>query len=82
MAKRPETYQYNRLGSTFMEGGIMLKVVEQSEYDYTCHGCYYARESVRANCSKHGHMCTPYLRKDKKNVIFKFIKNERNYGKA
>lgn len=64
--------QYNPVGSRFVNDdphlpGEELRVVEQAGNEPSCKGCYYAKKAVRS-CSYHA--CTPYLRKDKRHVIF------------
>lgn len=71
---REKNYIFNPLGSTFKEGGVTLAVVEMKT-SATCHGCWFASLEGRIrSCNIHGHMCTPYLRKDGRNVMFQRVK--------
>ena len=67
--------KYNPLGSTFKEGETTLKV-ELAKYkgQKSCRGCWYNRKKYRGSCYIHGHVCTPYIRKDNNNVIFTEVK--------
>ena len=70
--------KYRPVGTVFVEEGVSLMVMEQNRLDYSsCRGCYYNKESVNCrNCAAHGNVCTPFLRKDNKNVIFVSIRIE------
>jgi hypothetical protein len=65
--------KFNPLNSLFKEGETILKVKEAQET--SCKGCYYNEWKGKHRlypygCCVHGHVCTPYYRKDKKFVIF------------
>ena len=70
--------KYNPLGSVFKEGEHILQVRESKDDGRTCNGCWYAsvvhgKKNVRnykSSCYVHGHVCTPALRKDRKQVVF------------
>ena len=75
-------YKYNPINSIFKEGQVTLKVVESKDNGRTCHGCWYNGRSIvngkrnyGASCYLHKHLCTPMLRKDKKQVIFVEVKS-------
>lgn len=71
--------KYNPVGTTFKEGDLVLKVQVSEGNKPTCAGCYYG--SLKKNrsrvypysCCVHGHVCTPYYRKDKKHVVFRKV---------
>lgn len=71
--------KFNPIGSTFKEGSNVLLVKESKDLGVTCKGCWYNgwKNSRQRNypygCCTHGHVCTPYYRKDKKHVIFEKI---------
>lgn len=65
--------KFNPIGSVFKEGEAALTVKESE--DTSCRGCFYnswkgKRRTYPYGCHVHGHVCTPYYRKDKKFVIF------------
>ncbi len=71
--------KFNPIGSTFKEGEHTLQVRESKDDGRTCTGCWYAGwKGTRNNkirnyplsCCVHGHVCTPALRKDRKQVVF------------
>lgn len=77
-------YKYNPINSIFKEENVTLKVVESKDNGRTCHGCWYNGRSIvngkekrnyGASCYLHKHLCTPTLRKDKKQVIFVEVKS-------
>lgn len=64
--------KFNPIGSVFLNDAselpkVMLKVVASPQNFPLCRGCFYANPKHRT-CREHA--CTPYLRKDKKHVIF------------
>lgn len=74
--------KFNPIGTTFKEGDVVLKVVESKDNGKTCTGCWYnSRTGPKNNqkhvythsCYVHGHICTPALRKDKKQVVFTIV---------
>ena len=71
--------KYNPIGTTFMEGDVLLLVQESFGNTSTCSGCFYmskdnkGRNIYHGSCFTHGHVCTPYYRKDKKHVVFRKI---------
>lgn len=72
------TIQFNPVGSTFYNDDprmptAKLEVVEQKNNEPSCRGCFYAKKRIKT-CNRHA--CTPFLRMDKKHVIFKPIKTE------
>lgn len=74
--------KYNPIGTTFKEGNVLLLVQESLGSLCTCTGCYYVAKDknghqiYRGSCCTHGHVCTPYYRKDKKHVVFRKIQIE------
>jgi len=67
---------FNPVGSTFEEGGVLLKVVEISDCR-TCEGCWYAHKdkdtglkNYNGSCYLHRHACTSGNRRDGKQVVF------------
>lgn len=66
---------YNKIGSTFKEGDVTLRVQASKYNQPICDGCWYGAKSqgrrfYNHSCRHHGHACTPANRKDKKHVIF------------
>ena len=81
--KSYSSMKYNPLFSTFKEGEVILQVRESKDDGRTCTGCWYAGFKGPSNnkvrnypysCCTHGHICTPAIRKDKKQVVFTKIK--------
>ena len=75
--------KFNPIGSTFKEGVHTLEVQESKDDGRTCTGCWYVswtgtrlqkKRNYPYSCITHGHVCTPALRKDRKQVVFKKIK--------
>lgn len=67
---------FNPIGSVFMEGNAVLKVVEKSDYS-NCEGCWYAHrdkdtglKNYNGACYLHRHACTSGNRRDEKQVVF------------
>ena len=56
-----------KIGEIFEYDDKKLKVVETE--NFSCHGCYFL--DSRYKC--HQQLCMPYLRKDRKNVVFQSI---------
>ncbi len=56
-----------KIGEIFDYNDQKLKVVETK--DNSCRGCYFL--GLRYRCYQQ--LCMPYLRKDRKNVIFQSI---------
>ena len=71
--------KYNPIGSLFKEGTNVLQVKESKDLGITCKGCWYngwknkRQRNYPYGCCTHGHVCTPYYRKDRKHVIFEKI---------
>lgn len=66
---------YNKIGSTFKEGDVTLRVHASDYNQPLCDGCWYGAKSkgkrfYNHSCCVHGHACTPANRKDKKHVVF------------
>ena len=64
--------KYNPIGTIFLNDVphmpmVYLIVVPQVNNKPICNGCFYQTTKCRT-CNAHA--CTPYLRKDKKHVIF------------
>lgn len=60
---------------------IKLKVIEQHDDSHLCSGCVFTQENYsktgygkKISCCSHNLECISHKRKDKKHVIFKFIK--------
>jgi hypothetical protein len=69
----------NFVGTTFYEGTVELKVVESKDNGATCRSCWYnewhgKKRNYPSGCYIHGHACTSGNRTDKKQVIFKEVK--------
>lgn len=56
-----------KVGEIFEYNDKKLKVVE-TEY-FSCHDCYFL--TLRCECSQQ--LCLRFLRKDRKNVVFKSV---------
>ena len=75
------TYKYNPLHSEFIYGSVLLKVHECVGPDASCEGCWFngrhhkTKRNFNGSCFLHAHACTPANRKDRKQVVFKFVKN-------
>ena len=55
------------VGEIFEYEGIKLEVVETE--DFSCRGCYFL--DLRYKCRQQ--LCMRFLRKDRKNVVFKSV---------
>ena len=56
-----------KIGEIFEYNDKKLKVVEPE--GFSCHGCYFL--DLRYECCHQ--LCMPFLRKDRKNVVFQSI---------
>ena len=56
-----------KVGEIFEYNDKKLKVVETE--NFSCHGCYFL--DLRYKC--HQQLCMRFIRKDKKNVVFKLV---------
>ena len=74
--------KFNPINSIFKEGNITLIVKESEDFGVSCKGCWYngwnsltgkKKRNFPYGCYSHGHVCTPYYRKDKKYVIFEKV---------
>ena len=70
--------KFNPINSIFKEKAVTLIVKENKNFGTTCKGCWYngwknKKRNYPYSCYIHGHVCTPYYRKDKKHVIFEEI---------
>ena len=77
-----EKMKYNPIGASFKEGKVILVAKESKDNGKTCTGCWYTgwknvegkrKRNYPYGCFTHGHVCTPYYRKDKKHVIFEKV---------
>ena len=60
---------------------VELKIIEQTYLNNLCYGCIFTENNYhkiepnkRISCCNHPFECLSHKRKDKKHVIFKFIK--------
>lgn len=71
--------KYNPIGAPFREGKVILVAKESKDKGMTCKNCWYngwknsKERNYTASCYYHGHVCTPYYRKDRKYVIFEKV---------
>ena len=56
-----------KVGEIFEYESIKLEVVENEEF--SCRGCYFL--DLRYKCRQQ--LCMPFLRKDRKSVVFKLV---------
>lgn len=56
-----------KIGEIFEYEGIKLKVVETE--NFSCHGCCFLELGYKC----YDQMCMRFLRKDRKNVVFKSV---------
>lgn len=76
--KQVNHLKFNPLGSEFVEGHVVLKVMECIGGPASCMGCWYDERKDKnhrnytGSCFIHGHSCTAAVRKDNKQVIFKY----------
>ena len=69
------------IGTFVHFGKFVLKVVAQEYNRPSCNGCFFTERNYKkyngerkSLCNQLHANCTPYTRRDKKHVIFKFYK--------